>query len=236
MYIHGFNVSFEDAARRTAQMAYDLKFNGAPVFYSWPTHGGKPYKYVNAKDNISWSKENIKRFLKDFVEKSTAENIYLIGHSMGTRGLTEAYVELIKEHPELRFRFREIILAAPDIDVQIFKRDIAPALKQTNNTTIYASSEDVALMLSSMVHMQASRLGDSREGIHVFPGIESIDATNVKTDFLEHSYYGDSESVVADIQELIATGKRAGKREQKPEKKKLIRRSTNGFYWEFKEQ
>jgi esterase/lipase superfamily enzyme len=91
-------------------------------------------------------------------------------------------------------------------------------------------------MLSSMVHMQASRLGDSREGIHVFPGIESIDATNVKTDFLEHSYYGDSESVVADIQELIATGKRAGKREQKPEKKKLIRRSTNGFYWEFKEQ
>ncbi|WLE98476.1 MAG: alpha/beta hydrolase [Candidatus Electrothrix communis] len=236
VYIHGFNVSFEDAARRTAQMAFDLNFNGVPVFYSWPTDGGKPHHYLNAEENIRWSKANIKRFLKDFVWKSKAENIYLIAHSMGTRGLTEAYVDLIKERPELRYRFKEIILAAPDIDVKVFNRDIAPVFAQANSTpvTLYASSDDVALMLSSIVHMGPSRLGDSREGIHVFPGIESIDASNVATSFLEHSYYGDSESIISDIENLITTRKRAGKREQ--ENKKLIRRSNpKGIYWKFNE-
>ena len=32
LFVHGYNVTFEDAARRTAQMAYDLAFEGAPVF------------------------------------------------------------------------------------------------------------------------------------------------------------------------------------------------------------
>ena len=32
VFIHGFNVSFEDAARRTAQIHYDLKFDGAESF------------------------------------------------------------------------------------------------------------------------------------------------------------------------------------------------------------
>ena len=39
LFIHGYNVTFEGAARRTAQMAYDLGFNGAAVFYSWPSQG-----------------------------------------------------------------------------------------------------------------------------------------------------------------------------------------------------
>lgn len=37
VFVHGYNVSFRDAARRTAQLAYDLRFDGAPVFYSWPS-------------------------------------------------------------------------------------------------------------------------------------------------------------------------------------------------------
>jgi esterase/lipase superfamily enzyme len=34
VFIHGFGVSFEDAARRTAQLSYDLGFKGVPVLYS----------------------------------------------------------------------------------------------------------------------------------------------------------------------------------------------------------
>jgi esterase/lipase superfamily enzyme len=35
--VHGFNVSFENALRRTAQIAYDLDFDGAPFLFSWPS-------------------------------------------------------------------------------------------------------------------------------------------------------------------------------------------------------
>jgi esterase/lipase superfamily enzyme len=32
LFVHGFNNSFADAARRTAQLAHDLDFKGVPVF------------------------------------------------------------------------------------------------------------------------------------------------------------------------------------------------------------
>lgn len=40
VFIHGYNVGFETAVRRTAQIAYDLKFEGAPIAYSWPSQEG----------------------------------------------------------------------------------------------------------------------------------------------------------------------------------------------------
>jgi esterase/lipase superfamily enzyme len=46
VFVHGFNVGFDAAAYRTAQIVYDLGFDGAPVFYSWPSRGGiKEYEY-----------------------------------------------------------------------------------------------------------------------------------------------------------------------------------------------
>ena len=39
VFIHGYNVTFNDAAMRTAQLAFDLNFSGAPILYSWPSNG-----------------------------------------------------------------------------------------------------------------------------------------------------------------------------------------------------
>ena len=85
IFVHGYNVSFEDAARRTGQITYDLNFDGLSVFYSWPSDG-KTAKYMDDEADIQWSQTNIERFLLDFTSKSDAENIYLIAHSMGNRG------------------------------------------------------------------------------------------------------------------------------------------------------
>ena len=37
VFIHGYNVAFDDAIYRTAQIAYDLSFDGPPILYSWPS-------------------------------------------------------------------------------------------------------------------------------------------------------------------------------------------------------
>ena len=39
VFVHGFNTTFDNALFRTAQIAYDLKFDGAPFVYSWPSQG-----------------------------------------------------------------------------------------------------------------------------------------------------------------------------------------------------
>lgn len=212
VFIHGYNVSFQDAALRTAQMSYDLKFDGAPVFYSWPSQSNLS-AYFKDSQNISWSEYNITEFLEDYIENSGADEIYLIAHSMGNRGLTKAIISVLSKKPELSQKIKEIILAAPDIDADIFKRDIAPQMVSLLKTpiTLYVSSQDKALKASMEIHGEY-RAGDSKDGIVVIDGIETIDASNIKTNFLGHSYYGDSSSIIGDLYDLIKSGNRANKR------------------------
>ena len=211
VFVHGFNTSFAAAARRTAQMSYDLGFKGAPVFYSWPSQG-TTQGYPIDEANVEWSQANLKAFLQEFAKTTRAENIFLVAHSMGNRALTGALKDLYTENTELRGRFKEVILAAPDIDADVFKRDIAPRIVTDEpSVTLYASSQDEALKASKTFHGYP-RASDSYEGLIIKPGIETIDSTDVKTDFLGHSYFAQSNSIIADIFTLISSRKRAAER------------------------
>jgi esterase/lipase superfamily enzyme len=211
IFVHGYNVTFEDAARRTAQISYDLGFEGAPVFYSWPSQG-KTLAYPADEQNIEWAQANLKTFLEEFFTQSGAQNVYLIAHSMGNRALARAVGTLLAEKPSLKERLKEVILTAPDIDADVFKRDIAPALTATGRpVTLYASSVDLALAASKEFHGYP-RAGDSGADLVVLPGIETIDATQVDTGLLGHSYFAESGFVLSDIFHLINDGARANMR------------------------
>lgn len=230
VFVHGYNVAFVDAARRTAQMAYDLGFDGAPVLYSWPSQASYA-SYKVDETNAEWARLDFKNFLKDFAAQSGADHIYLIAHSMGTRVLTGALKELVLEDPSIREKFDEIILAAPDIDADTFKRDIAPKiLAGEGRTTLYASSGDYALM-ASKTFAGYRRAGDTAEGVTIAPGVDTIDASAIRTDFVGHSYYADSDSVLGDLRDLILEGKRPDKRSR------LAPVTTDsGRYWTFTEK
>lgn len=231
IFVHGYNVTFEDAARRTAQIHYDLGFEGTPVFYSWPS-AGEISKYTVDESNVAWSTGNLESFLRDFAENSKADRIYLIGHSMGTRSLTGAYAALIAKQPELRKKFVEIILAAPDIDSDVFKRDIAPAmLAGEGNITLYASSEDHPLQLSKKIHGYP-RAGDSGSGLVVIKGMESIDSTGMGTDFLNHSYAVENRSILSDISNIIRNGLRA---QDRPGLETIIPAESSVPHWRFRQ-
>lgn len=202
VFVHGYNVSFADAARRTAQLSYDLSFDGAPVFFSWPSQASLS-GYTVDEANIEWATSHIKRFLVDVADNSQADNLYLIGHSMGSRGLTRALAQLVLERPDMKGRFREIILAAPDIDAEVFRDDLAPALAQAGRrVTLYASAKDLALRASKEVHGYP-RAGDAEHGVMVVRGIDTIDASAVDDSILAHSYFVESVSVIRDIGNML---------------------------------
>lgn len=230
VFVHGYNVAFDDAALRTAQITYDLDFRGAPVFYSWPSQaslGG----YTVDESNVEWSTLNLKHFLLDYAQRSEAKDIYLIAHSMGNRALTRAVAALFTEHPELRGRFKEIILTAPDVDADVFKRELAPKLTAgCDKITLYVSDGDKALLASKEVHGYP-RLGDAAVGITVVPGIETVDASGLDTSFLEHSYFAENTSVLKDIRRLVLEGLRASQRGLQEKQA-----GAAGRYWKFELQ
>jgi esterase/lipase superfamily enzyme len=228
LFVHGYDVTFADAAKRTAQITYDIGFDGVPTFYSWPSRGSAA-AYTIDEQNIEWTQTNLRSFLEDFFTRSDAQNIYLIAHSMGNRALTRAVASLLADKPTLRNRLKEVILTAPDIDAEVFKRDIAPALAATGRSiTLYASSKDLALVASKKIHGYP-RAGDSGPGIIVVPGIETVDATRVDTSLIGHSYFAEARSVVADMFYLIRDGKSADNRfGLRPVE------TQSGRHWEFK--
>ncbi|KDM91276.1 hypothetical protein EA58_11930 [Photobacterium galatheae] len=212
IFVHGFNVTFEDAARRTAQMTYDLKFKGIPIFYSWPSSGSM-LKYPSDEGNVEWSKNNIKYFLRDFLKKTQAENVYLLAHSMGNRALIDAYIDVENEYPNLGRKIKEVILAAPDIDAEVFKNDIVPALAGIGKpVTLYASSEDIPLKLSKEFHGGYPRAGDSGNSIIIAPGIETVDVTGVTSGFWGHSYLTEEKTILTDLFYIINHDIRANER------------------------
>ncbi len=227
VFVHGFNTTFDEAAYRTAQLAYDLEFQGAPIFFSWPSQGGL-LAYSRDEDLVAWAVPHLKDFLIGVAQHSGADAVHLIAHSMGNRALTSALQSLSYELGDKPPMFRELVLTAPDIDAEIFRRDIVPAIVNTaDRVTLYASSNDEALKLSKAIHGYR-RAGDSDE-LLVIDGVDTVDVSAVDTSLLGHEYYGNNQTVIADMLDLINESK-------PPNLRRFLEPRPMGelFYWVFR--
>jgi esterase/lipase superfamily enzyme len=212
IFVHGYNVDFAQASRDVAQFASDLKFAGPVVLFSWPSKGTLTGYTVDAT-NTEWAQADFLRLLNGLLDAVAAQNIYVIGHSMGNRIVARGLTTLAGDRlPADLIVFREIVMIAPDIDADVFRLDLAPRLARTNiHATIYASSNDRALMASKAFHGYA-RAGDAGAGLLVVDGVETVDASNVSANLLGHSYFAADRRIMEDIFSLLQTGQRANER------------------------
>lgn len=111
-----------------------------------------------------------------------------------------------------RSRIGEYVLLAPDIDSEIFKRDLAPSLVAAGlDTTLYTSANDKALA-SARTLRGYPRAGDSRTGPVLIDGIETIDVTAANKSILGHSYFDKSQPVSQDLAILLNERRSAAER------------------------
>ncbi len=206
VFVHGYNVSFAHAARRTAQMAHDLRFQGPPIMFSWPSQGKLP-GYVADMTSADFAKEHVLEFVEKIAHDSGAKKVHLIAHSMGNRIVTDVLKNLSEQS---RYRevpkFNQVILAAPDIDARTFKYEIAPKITQADRITIYASSNDKALKASQLVH-QGRRLGQGGVELTVFPEqkfIDMIDASQVDFGLFELGHASYADGLLVDVKRTLA--------------------------------
>lgn len=228
VFVHGYNTTFDDAIRRTAQLAYDLGFPGVPIAYSWPSQGNLG-SYLVDETNVEWAAPHLQAFLVQLAAKSGAQTIHVIAHSMGTRALVTA-LHHIAQSPlgEAPPRFKELVLLAPDMDADVFAGQVQGISRVVERVTLYASAKDKALVWSKTAHGYP-RAGDAKPSLVVVPGVDTIDASWVDTSFTGHSYYADSRSVLFDLFSLLRYGKPPGERFG------LFVREQGGLkYWEIR--
>lgn len=203
IFVHGFNMGFPEAALRTAQMAHDLKFPGMAFFYSWPS--ANQIRSYWQDEEIARLSEGAFEQLIDELSQLPATDMYIVAHSMGNRIVGHALQARMDKGKETK-NLRELLLAAPDINAEVFRAVIAPKLAamQGTRTTIYASSSDIALKASKVVH-GFRRVGETTGGVVTYPGIETVDASSASPALrgYGHFYVVDSRSVINDVKSII---------------------------------
>lgn len=206
IFVHGYNNTFEDTARRAAQLAYDLDFDGTPIMYSWPSQGSLT-GYFADEDAVAASGQRLAEFLGTVAAQSGTGRIHLIAHSMGNRVLLAA----LKIYLPARARdsrahaFGQIIFTAPDVDRDAFAGAFPSLRGSAERLTLYASDSDVALRMSRYYH-HAPRAGSAGPLIVRLQGLDTIDMSGLPADVLGHSYFAANGGAVYDLLHLLWRG------------------------------
>jgi len=224
VFLHGFNVAFRNAAIRAAQIGFDLSVRGATAFFSWPSCGDVA-SYPADEACIEASEPFITEFLTEFAAHCGAKKIHLIAHSMGNRGLLRALHRIAaRAEDAANLKFDQIVLAAPDIDRDLFV-DLASIFgRHARRTTLYASAHDVPVWISRGIH-KASRAGYYPPHT-VVPGIDTVEVPDFDVELLGHSYFANAAPLLNDIFDLMRHG-------SPPQDRQRIERVSDGnqVFW-----
>ena len=231
--IHGYNNGFDDALYRSAQISYDLNFDGASFLYSWPSGSGIA-KYLYDRDSAEQAEPHLTQFLQMILDETGAEKVNIIAHSMGNHLLLPVLRYIKDRNPAMAVKINQIILAAPDVDRDRFYQLAADIRGVGRGITMYASSNDIALQVSRRFAGDQPRAGDVPAGLGpaVVPGIDTIDVSGLSTDYLaiNHSSYAEKTALLRDIELVLKTGERP------PERRFPIFQRVpgpNGDYWRY---
>jgi esterase/lipase superfamily enzyme len=210
VFVHGFNVSLDDARFRLAQIVADGHFGGVPVLFTWLS-GGNALAYGSDKERATASRDALEAVLLALSTTPGVGRIHILAHSMGTWLAMEALRQgAIAGHADLAGHLGEIMLAAPDIDLAVFEGQMA-RLGPAAHVSVFVSADDRALSLSSALVGARPRLGgldlrrpEAREAVNRL-GVQVFDLTGTSDpDFFHHGAYANAPQVIAAIGAQLA--------------------------------
>ena len=113
----------------------DLDLGMSTIFYSWPSNGSWAL-YASDEDRVQAGRNDFIAFINMICSVAGADLVNLLAHSMGARLVTSALDHMSASSPDPRPSVRQVVLAAPDIDVGTFGNELdayrAPGAKNDN--------------------------------------------------------------------------------------------------------
>jgi len=198
VFVHGYNTGFDDGVYRLTQIAEDTKYPGTPVLFSWAS-GAKTRDYVYDKDSSTAARDDLEMTLVMLSKSPRIKSIDIIAHSMGNWLAMEALRQLaIAGNRDLNDKLGYVVLASPDIDVDIFKKQMARYGKPDKPFVVLLSEDDKALRLSGFIAGKQARVGDDANADELAAlGVTVVDLSATKSgDKLNHAKFADNPVLV----------------------------------------
>lgn len=207
VFVHGYNTGFDEAVYRATQIVHDAGYDGAPILFTWAS-GGRTIDYVYDRDSANAARDALEDLLRS-LSRSGVERVDIVAHSMGTWLTMEALRSLaIAGDRELGGKLGDVVLASPDIDVDVFKSQMRRYGVPKRPFFVLLSDDDRALRLSSLISGQQPRLGEYRDAPDIAGlGLVVVDLTRVKAgDSYNHTKFADNPALVALLGERLRLG------------------------------
>jgi esterase/lipase superfamily enzyme len=213
VFVHGFNTSYDEARYRLAQVVEDAHFTGVPVLFTWPSQR-ELFAYMSDKDSATASRDALEKLIRDVAATPGVGRVHVLAHSMGTWLAMEALRQnAIAGQADLGGRLGEVMLASPDIGMDVFKGQMA-RLGAVTRVSIFAANNDRALSLSGALAGSRTRVGAldlnneehrneiARLGVRVYD-LSNLDVSSM----LRHGNYAEAPQVVSMIGAQLAEPK-----------------------------
>ena len=212
IFVHGFNSTYEEAVMRFAQISYDTRVNAAPVLFTWPSKGSI-FGYLYDRESANFSRRALESLIEQAGKDPRVGEITIMAHSMGSWLAMEALQQVAIRQGKLPEKLRNIVLASPDLDVDVFREQLDEIGPEQARITIFTSQDDRALLVSRRLAGGVQRLGSvdltqpDVQAAFDKRGIDVVDLTQVRAgDSLNHTKFAESADVVQAIGARLIAG------------------------------
>ncbi|NLS07548.1 alpha/beta fold hydrolase [Rhizobium sp. P32RR-XVIII] len=194
IFVHGYNNNFADSVFRNAQITYDYDIKSVSLHYAWPSGASVPL-YVFDRDSALVGRRGLAETI-EIAAQTNAKRIVVVGHSMGAYVVTEALRDLaLRGRTSTLKRLGGVVLAAPDIDVDVFLSQLDDIGDIPRPFTIVVSRRDRALGISRRLAGGHPRVGSGSEiAILQKNEIAVIDVSDI--DGGRHSVFASSQTLM----------------------------------------
>ena len=210
VFVHGYNTSHPEAVFRVAELAADLRSRGAAVLFSWPSRA-ELRDYLTDRESATYSRDYLEHVLNQIAGVPDVHNIYLVAHSMGNWLAVETLRQAkLRERSPFLKKLKEVVLLAPDIDVNVFRTQLDAIGKLNRPIIVAVSRDDRALATSERLAGGVPRVGNvlidnprAQAAIKRY-GLDVVDLSQVKSeDYFAHSKFADA---LPELQNIAQSG------------------------------
>jgi esterase/lipase superfamily enzyme len=212
VFVHGFNNTYGDAVFRYAQIVHDSGAEVTPIMFTWPSRA-RLFDYVYDKESANYSRAALEDTLRNLADDPDVKDITVLAHSMGTWLAMESLRQMAIRDHRIDPKIKNVVLASPDIDVDVFARQFVELGEHRPRFTIFVSQDDRALAASRFLSGDVDRVGSidpTKEPYRTAfenAGITAIDLTKIKTeDGMRHGKFAERPLIVQLIGKRLVRG------------------------------
>lgn len=215
IFVHGYNSTYADAVFRFAQIVHDAGTDAAPILFAWPSRA-KVFDYLYDKESANYSRRALEDLILQAAKSPDVGDVTILSHSMGTWLAAEALRGVAMREKSIPAKVRNVVLASPDIDIDVFRRQFIEMGSKRRHFTILTSTRDKALEVSSWLSGGVDRVGGSDLRPYA-PLLDQLDVSVIDTssiaskDPLGHTAFADSPEIIRLLGQRLAGQSLAGR-------------------------